>query len=87
MSLVTQINGLITRIGTEFKHKASLLISAEFAETGTARDRRRMWRTRQRHKAAPAVGDDDDGGLDCRTIGNGQSGLSEPPAVSPEENT
>ena len=46
--------GEAVRIGTEFKHKASLLIPAEFAETRTARDRRRMWRTRQAHKAREA---------------------------------
>ena len=46
--------GEAARVGTEFKHKASLLIPAEFAETRTARDRRRMWRTRQAHKAHEA---------------------------------
>ena len=46
--------GEAVRVGTEFKHKASLLIPAEFAETRTARDRRRMWRTRQAHKAREA---------------------------------
>lgn len=46
--------GEAVRTGTEFKHKASLLIPAEFAETRTARDRRRMWRTRQAHKAREA---------------------------------
>jgi len=35
----------------QFLHKASLLIPAEFAETKTAAGRRRMWRTRQKHKA------------------------------------
>jgi hypothetical protein len=30
--------------GTEFLHKASLLIPAEFAETKTAAGRRRLWR-------------------------------------------
>ncbi len=39
------------RRGNEFLHKASLLIPAEFAETKTAAGRRRMWRTRQAHKA------------------------------------
>jgi hypothetical protein len=34
-----------------FLHKASLLIPADFAETKTAAGRRRMWRTRQAHKA------------------------------------
>lgn len=43
--------GEAVRMGTEFKHKASLLIPAEFAETQTARGRRRMWRTRQAHHA------------------------------------
>ncbi len=37
-----------------FLHKASLLIPAEFAETKTAANRRRMWRTRQAHKAREA---------------------------------
>jgi hypothetical protein len=37
------------RRGNEFE--ASLLIPAEFAETKTAAGRRRMWRTRQAHKA------------------------------------
>ena len=35
----------------QFLHKASLLIPSEFAETKTAAGRRRMWRTRQAHKA------------------------------------
>lgn len=43
--------GEAVRIGTSFKHKASFLIPADFAETRTARDRRRMWRTRQAHHA------------------------------------
>jgi len=43
--------GEAVRQGNQFLHKASLLIPAEFAETRTARDRRRMWRTRQAHKA------------------------------------
>ncbi len=43
--------GEAVRQGTNFLHKASLLIPAEFAETRTARGRRRMWRTRQAHKA------------------------------------
>ncbi len=43
--------GEAVRQGTKFLHKASLLIPADFAETRTARDRRRMWRTRQAHKA------------------------------------
>ena len=34
-----------------FPHKSSLLIPHDFAETKTAADRRRMWRTRQAHKA------------------------------------
>lgn len=46
--------GEAVRKGNEFLHKASLLIPAEFAETRTARDRRRMWRTRQAHKAREA---------------------------------
>jgi len=43
--------GEAVRQGTKFLHKASLLIPAEFAETKTATTRRRMWRTRQAHKA------------------------------------
>jgi CRISPR-associated endonuclease Csn1 len=43
--------GEAVRQGTNFLHKASLLIPAEFAETKTARDRRRMHRTREAHKA------------------------------------
>ena len=43
--------GEAVRRGNEFLHKASLLIPAEFAETKTAAGRRRMWRTRQAHKA------------------------------------
>jgi hypothetical protein len=43
--------GEAVRQGTNFLHKASLLIPAEFAETKTARDRRRMNRTREAHKA------------------------------------
>src|ERR1039458_6276664 len=43
--------GEAVRRGTKFLHKASLLIPAEFAETKTAAGRRRMWRTRQAHKA------------------------------------
>ena len=43
--------GEAVRVGMEFKHTASLLIPAEFAETKTARTRRRMWRTRQAHLA------------------------------------
>ena len=38
----------------DFLHKASLLIPAEFASTKDARDRRRMFRTRQAHKAREA---------------------------------
>jgi CRISPR-associated endonuclease Csn1 len=38
----------------EFLHVASLLIPAEFASTKDARDRRRMYRTRQAHKAREA---------------------------------
>ena len=34
-----------------FPHKESLLIPQDFAETKTAATRRRMWRTRQAHKA------------------------------------
>jgi hypothetical protein len=41
--------GEAVRRGNEFG--ASLLIPAEFAETKTAAGRRRMWRTRQAHKA------------------------------------
>lgn len=43
--------GEAVRLGDKFLHKASLLIPAEFAETKTAAGRRRMWRTRQAHKA------------------------------------
>lgn len=43
--------GEAVRVGATFKHKASLLIPGDFAETRTARDRRRMWRTRQAHHA------------------------------------
>jgi CRISPR-associated endonuclease Csn1 len=43
--------GEAVRCGNKFLHKASLLIPAEFAETKTAAGRRRMWRTRQAHKA------------------------------------
>ena len=42
----------------EFLHKASLLIPAEFASTKDAATRRRMWRTRQAHKAREAWLDD-----------------------------
>jgi CRISPR-associated endonuclease Csn1 len=43
--------GEAVRQGTKFLHKTSLLIPAEFAETKSARDRRRMKRTRDAHKA------------------------------------
>jgi CRISPR-associated endonuclease Csn1 len=43
--------GEAVRQGTRFLHKESLLIPAEFAETRTAANRRRMCRTRQAHKA------------------------------------
>ncbi len=43
--------GEAVRLDNKFLHKASLLIPAEFAETKTATGRRRMWRTRQAHKA------------------------------------
>jgi len=43
--------GEAVRKGNEFLHKASLLIPANFAETKLAAGRRRMWRTRQAHKA------------------------------------
>lgn len=43
--------GEAVRRGTEFLHKESLLIPAEFAETKTAATRRRMSRTRKAHKA------------------------------------
>jgi len=43
--------GEAARRGTEFLHKASLLIPSDFAETKTSAGRRRMWRTRQAHKA------------------------------------
>jgi hypothetical protein len=43
--------GEAVRQGSNFLHKAALLIPADFAETKTAATRRRMWRTRQAHKA------------------------------------
>jgi CRISPR-associated endonuclease Csn1 len=43
--------GEAVRQGTTFLHKESLLIPSDFAETRTAATRRRMWRTRQAHKA------------------------------------
>jgi len=43
--------GEAVRVGTEFKHVASLLIPPDFAETKTAAGRRRMMRTRLAHKA------------------------------------
>ena len=43
--------GEAVRQGNEFLHKASLLIPPDFAETRPARDRRRMFRTREAHKA------------------------------------
>lgn len=43
--------GEAVRQGTIFLHKASLLIPTDFAETKTARGRRRMHRTREAHKA------------------------------------
>jgi len=43
--------GEAVRRGNEFLHKASLLIPADFGETRTARNRRRMFRTREAHKA------------------------------------
>ncbi len=43
--------GEAVRVGTTFLHKASLLIPDDFAETKTAAGRRRMWRTRQAHRA------------------------------------
>ncbi len=46
--------GEAVRQGNKFLHKASLLIPADFAETKTAAGRRRMWRTRQAHKAREA---------------------------------
>jgi CRISPR-associated endonuclease Csn1 len=46
--------GEAVRVDTHFLHKASLLIPEKFAETKSARDRRRMWRTRQAHKAREA---------------------------------
>jgi hypothetical protein len=38
--------GEAVRQGITFKHKASLLIPYDFAETKTAANRRRMWRKR-----------------------------------------
>ncbi|MBI5775514.1 MAG: hypothetical protein HZA89_17475 [Verrucomicrobia bacterium] len=46
--------GEAVRCGNNFLHKASLLIPADFAETKTAAGRRRMFRTRQAHKAREA---------------------------------
>ena len=46
--------GEAVRQGNRFLHKASLLIPGDFAETKTAATRRRMWRTRQAHKAREA---------------------------------
>lgn len=43
--------GEAVRQGTKFLHKASLLIPPDFAETRSAANRRRMWRTRQAHHA------------------------------------
>jgi CRISPR-associated endonuclease Csn1 len=43
--------GEAVRVGTEFKHKASLLIPHDFAETKSATNRRRMWRTREARAA------------------------------------
>jgi CRISPR-associated endonuclease Csn1 len=43
--------GEAVREGTRFLHKESLLIPSDFAGTATAASRRRMWRTRQAHKA------------------------------------
>src|SRR5581483_8550722 len=43
--------GEAVRRGTKFLHKASLLIPPDFAETKGARERRRMARTREAHKA------------------------------------
>lgn len=42
--------GEAVRVGHEFKHKASLLIPAEFADTKPAAGRRRMKRTRDAHR-------------------------------------
>src|SRR5512135_3306999 len=44
--------GEAVRQGTRFLHKASLLIPAEFAESRTSANRRRVWRTRKTHKAS-----------------------------------
>src|SRR6266545_6803775 len=43
--------GEAVRQGTQFLHKASLLIPPDFAATKSAAKRRRMWRTRQAHHA------------------------------------
>jgi len=43
--------GEAVRLNDKFLHQASLLIAADFAETKTASNRRRRWRTRQPHKA------------------------------------
>lgn len=43
--------GEAVRLNDKFLHKASLLIPPEFAETKTADGRRRMFRTREAHKA------------------------------------
>jgi CRISPR-associated endonuclease Csn1 len=58
--------GEAVRQGNRFLHKESLLIPADFAETRTAATRRRMWRTRQAHKARERWLDEvwSSGGLD-----------------------
>ena len=43
--------GEAVRLGNKFLHIASLLLPEDFAETKSATTRRRMWRTRQAHKA------------------------------------
>lgn len=46
--------GEAVRQGNTFLHKASLLIPYDFAETKSAANRRRMWRTREgRAKGLP----------------------------------
>lgn len=42
--------GEAVRRGTQFLHKASLLMPADFADTKAAAKRRRMWRTRTAHR-------------------------------------
>jgi hypothetical protein len=85
------------RMGMEHYGEERAETAAANAERVIAEElRRRRWKAaelRARPKgdagkvalAAPAGGDDDDGGVDCGTLGDGNPGLSEPSAVSPEK--